>query len=112
MKKIEAIIKPFKLDEVKEALQDAGIQGLSVIEVKGFGRQKGHTELYRGAEYVVDFLPKIKIELVLPDEQADTAVETILAAARTDKIGDGKIFVSDVSQAIRIRTGETGDDAL
>ncbi|ROU02376.1 P-II family nitrogen regulator [Histidinibacterium lentulum] len=112
MKKIEAIIKPFKLDEVKEALQDAGIQGLSVIEVKGFGRQKGHTELYRGAEYVVDFLPKIKIELVLPDEQADTAVETILAAARTDKIGDGKIFVSDVAQAIRIRTGETGDDAL
>lgn len=112
MKKIEAIIKPFKLDEVKEALQEAGIQGLSVIEVKGFGRQKGHTELYRGAEYVVDFLPKIKIELVLSDDQADAAVETILAAARTDKIGDGKIFVSDVSQAIRIRTGETGEDAL
>ena len=112
MKKIEAIIKPFKLDEVKEALQEAGIQGLSVVEVKGFGRQKGHTELYRGAEYVVDFLPKIKIEVVLSDDQAETAIETILAAARTDKIGDGKIFVSDVSQAIRIRTGETGEDAL
>ncbi len=112
MKKIEAIIKPFKLDEVKEALQEAGIQGLSVIEVKGFGRQKGHTELYRGAEYVVDFLPKVKIEMVLPDELVDTAIEAIIGAARTEKIGDGKIFVSPVEQAIRIRTGETGDDAL
>lgn len=96
MKKVEAIIKPFKLDEVKEALQDAGIQGLSVIEVKGFGRQKGHTELYRGAEYVVDFLPKVKIEMVLPDEMVETAVDAIIAAARTEKIGDGKIFVSPV----------------
>ena len=105
MKKVEAIIKPFKLDEVKEALQEIGVQGLSVLEVKGFGRQKGHTELYRGAEYVVDFLPKVKIEVVLPDDQ-------VVAAAKTDKIGDGKIFVSDVSQAIRIRTGESGADAL
>ncbi len=112
MKKIEAIIKPFKLDEVKEALQEAGVQGLSVIEVKGFGRQKGHTELYRGAEYVVDFLPKVKIEVVLPDAQVDSAIEAIVAAAKTDKIGDGKIFVSTIEQAIRIRTGETGDDAL
>ena len=112
MKKIEAIIKPFKLDEVKEALQEAGIQGLSVTEVKGFGRQKGHTELYRGAEYVVDFLPKIKIEMVLPDDQIDAAIEAIVSAARTEKIGDGKIFVSPVDQAIRIRTGETGDDAV
>ncbi len=112
MKKIEAIIKPFKLDEVKEALQDAGVQGLSVIEVKGFGRQKGHTELYRGAEYVVDFLPKVKIEVVLPDDMVETAIEAIVSAARTDKIGDGKIFVSSVEQAIRIRTGETGDDAV
>jgi nitrogen regulatory protein P-II 1 len=112
MKKIEAIIKPFKLDEVKEALQEAGIQGLSVTEVKGFGRQKGHTELYRGAEYVVDFLPKVKIEVVLTDDMVDTAIEAIIAAARTDKIGDGKIFVSSVEQAIRIRTGETGDDAV
>ncbi len=112
MKKIEAIIKPFKLDEVKEALQDIGVQGLSVIEVKGFGRQKGHTELYRGAEYVVDFLPKVKIEVVLPDDQVDQAVQAIVDAARTDKIGDGKIFVSPVEQAIRIRTGESGDDAL
>jgi nitrogen regulatory protein P-II 1 len=112
MKKIEAIIKPFKLDEVKEALQDVGVQGLSVIEVKGFGRQKGHTELYRGAEYVVDFLPKVKIEVVLPDEQVDRAVEAIVQAAKTDKIGDGKIFVSTIEQAIRIRTGEAGDDAL
>ncbi|WP_421703945.1 P-II family nitrogen regulator [Aliiroseovarius sp.] len=112
MKKIEAIIKPFKLDEVKEALQDIGVQGLSVIEVKGFGRQKGHTELYRGAEYVVDFLPKVKIEVVLPADQADAAIEAIVDAAKTDKIGDGKIFVSTVEQAIRIRTGESGEDAL
>ncbi len=112
MKKIEAIIKPFKLDEVKEALQEAGIQGLSVTEVKGFGRQKGHTELYRGAEYVVDFLPKVKIEVVLTDDMVDSAVAAIIAAARTDKIGDGKIFVTPIEQAIRIRTGETGDDAV
>ncbi len=112
MKKIEAIIKPFKLDEVKEALQEAGVQGLSVVEVKGFGRQKGHTELYRGAEYVVDFLPKVKIEVVLPDSQVEAAIEAIVAAARTDKIGDGKIFVSSIEQAIRIRTGETGEDAI
>ena len=112
MKKIEAIIKPFKLDEVKEALQDLGVQGLSVIEVKGFWRQKGHTELYRGAEYVVDFLPKVKIEVVLDDEQVDGAIEAIVNAAKTDKIGDGKIFVSSIEQAVRIRTGETGSDAL
>jgi|TARA_B110000211_G_C13743979_1_gene405811 nitrogen regulatory protein P-II 1 len=112
MKKIDAIIKPFKLDEVKEALQDIGVQGLSVVEVKGFGRQKGHTELYRGAEYVVDFLPKVKIEVVLADNMVETAIEAITNAARTDKIGDGKIFVSTVEQAIRIRTGETGDDAI
>jgi len=112
MKKVEAIIKPFKLDEVKEALQEIGVQGLSVVEVKGFGRQKGHTELYRGAEYVVDFLPKVKVEVVLPDDQVEQAVEAIVDAARTDKIGDGKIFVSPVEQAIRIRTGESGDDAL
>jgi nitrogen regulatory protein P-II 1 len=112
VKKIEAIIKPFKLDEVKEALQDAGIQGLSVVEVKGFGRQKGHTELYRGAEYVVDFLPKVKIEVVLADDQVDGAIDAIITAAKTDKIGDGKIFVSDISHAIRIRTGEEGDEAL
>ena len=112
MKKIEAIIKPFKLDEVKEALQEVGVQGLSVIEAKGFGRQKGHTELYRGAEYVVDFLPKVKIEVVLGDDQVEAAIEAIIAAARTEKIGDGKIFVSTVEQAIRIRTGEEGPDAL
>ncbi len=112
VKKIEAIIKPFKLDEVKEALQEVGIQGLSVIEVKGFGRQKGHTELYRGAEYVVDFLPKVKLEVVLTDDMVEPAIEAIIAAARTDKIGDGKIFVTPVEQAIRIRTGETGDDAV
>jgi nitrogen regulatory protein P-II 1 len=112
MKKVEAIIKPFKLDEVKEALQEIGVQGLSVLEVKGFGRQKGHTELYRGAEYVVDFLPKVKIEVVLADDQVDAAIASIIEAAKTDKIGDGKIFVSDVSQAIRIRTGEAGEDAL
>ena len=112
MKKIEAIIKPFKLDEVKEALQDVGVHGLSVIEAKGFGRQKGHTELYRGAEYVVDFLPKVKIEVVLDDAQLDAAIEAIIGAARTEKIGDGKIFVSDIEQAIRIRTGEDGPEAL
>jgi len=112
VKKIEAIIKPFKLDEVKEALQDVGVQGLSVVEVKGFGRQKGHTELYRGAEYVVDFLPKVKIEVVLADDQVDAAVAAIIEAAKTDKIGDGKIFVSSIEQAIRIRTGESGEDAL
>ena len=102
MKKIEAIIKPFKLDEVKEALQEIGIQGLSVIEVKGFGRQKGHTELYRGAEYVVDFLPKVKIEIALDDDQVEPAIAAIIEAAKTDKIGDGKIFVSTIEQAIRI----------
>ncbi len=112
MKKIEAVIKPFKLDEVKEALQGVGVQGLSVIEVKSFGRQKGHTELYRGAEYVVDFLPKVKLELVVPDDLVDTAIEAITTTANTGKIGDGKIFVSPVEQAIRIRTGETGDVAL
>jgi len=112
MKKIEAIIKPFKLDEVKEALQEIGIQGLSVTEVKGFGRQKGHTELYRGAEYVVDFLPKVKIEVVLSDDMADAAVDAIIEAAKTDKIGDGKIFISDIREAIRIRTRESGEDAL
>ena len=112
MKKIEAVIKPFKLDEVKEALQEIGIQGLSVIEVKGFGRQKGHTELYRGAEYVVDFLPKVKIEVALDDDQVDPAIAAIIEAAKTDKIGDGKIFVSTIEQAIRIRTGESGSEAL
>jgi nitrogen regulatory protein P-II 1 len=112
MKKLEAIIKPFKLDEVKEALQEVGVQGLSVVEVKGFGRQKGHTELYRGAEYVVDFLPKVKIEVVLSDDLVEPAIEAIIAAARTDKIGDGKIFVSPVEQVIRIRTGESGEDAI
>ena len=112
MKKIEAIIKTFKLDEVKEALQEIGIQGLSVIEVKGFGRQKGHTELYRGAEYVVDFLPKVKIEVALDDDQVEPAIAAIIDAAKTDKIGDGKIFVSTIEQAIRIRTGESGSEAL
>jgi len=112
MKKIEAIIKPFKLDEVKEALQGVGLQGMTVIEAKGFGRQKGHTELYRGAEYVVDFLPKLKLELVVPDDQVEAALEAIQTAAKTGKIGDGKIFVSSVEQAIRIRTGESGDAAL
>ena len=112
MKKIEAIIKPFKLDEVKEALQDVGVQGLSVIEVRGFGRQKGHTELYRGAEYIVDFLPKVKIEVVLEDDQVENAVAAIVEAAKTEKIGDGKIFVSPVEQVLRIRTGETGIDAI
>jgi len=112
MKKIEAIIKPFKLDEVKDALHEIGLQGLTVIEAKGFGRQKGHTELYRGAEYVVDFLPKVKIEVICGDDMLDRAVEAIQAAARTGRIGDGKIFVSDVSEVIRIRTGERGEDAV
>lgn len=112
MKKIEAVIKPFKLDEVREALSEIGANGLTVTEVKGFGRQKGHTELYRGAEYVVDFLPKIKVELVVTDEMVDAAVEAVIKAARTGKIGDGKIFVSPVEQIIRIRTGETNDAAI
>jgi nitrogen regulatory protein P-II 1 len=112
MKKIEAIIKPFKLDEVKDALHEIGLQGLTVLEAKGFGRQKGHTELYRGAEYVVDFLPKVKIEVVCDDALADRAIEAIMAAARTGRIGDGKIFISNIEQAIRIRTGEAGPDAL
>ena len=112
MKKIEAIIKPFKLDEVKEALQEAGLQGITVTEAKGFGRQKGHTELYRGAEYVVDFLPKVKIEVVVEDSLVDNVVEAIAESARTGRIGDGKIFVLDVDQAIRIRTGDRGADAV
>lgn len=112
MKKIEAVIKPFKLDEVKEALQDVGIQGLTVTEAKGFGRQKGHTELYRGAEYVVDFLPKVKLEVVVDNGLADRAIEAIQNAAQTGRIGDGKIFVSDVTEVIRIRTGERGTEAL
>ena len=112
MKKIEAIIKPFKLDEVKEALQEVGLQGITVIEAKGFGRQKGHTELYRGAEYVVDFLPKVKVEVILPEDQIDAAIEAIQKAAQTGRIGDGKIFISTVEQVIRIRTGETGVDAI
>jgi len=112
VKKIEAIIKPFKLDEVKDALQAIGVEGMTVIEAKGFGRQKGHTELYRGAEYVVDFLPKLKIEIVLPDALVEPAVEALVQAARTGKIGDGKIFVIDVEQAVRIRTGETGQNAI
>ena len=112
MKKIEAIIKPFKLDEVKEALHEIGLQGLTVTEAKGFGRQKGHTELYRGAEYVVDFLPKVKIEVVLDDAMVEKAVEAITQAARTGRIGDGKIFVIPVEQAIRIRTGDRGADAI
>jgi len=112
MKKIEAIIKPFKLDEVREALSEIGISGLTVTEVKGFGRQKGHTELYRGAEYVVDFLPKVKVEVVIASGLAEKAIEAIIRAARTGKIGDGKIFVSDVTHAVRIRTGEINDDAV
>jgi nitrogen regulatory protein P-II 1 len=112
MKKIEAIIKPFKLDEVKEAVQDIGVQGLTVTEAKGFGRQKGHTELYRGAEYIVDFLPKLKVEIVVADELLDSTIEAIINSAKTGKIGDGKIFVSNISHAIRIRTGEDGEDAL
>ena len=112
MKKIEAIIKPFKLDEVREALSEIGVTGLTVTEVKGFGRQKGHTELYRGAEYVVDFLPKVKVDIVVPDNLVEQAVETLVNAARTGKIGDGKIFVTSVEQVVRIRTGETGDTAI
>ena len=112
MKKIEAVIKPFKLDEVKSALHDVGVTGLTVEEVRGFGRQKGHTEVYRGAEYVVDFLPKVLIEVIVDDTLATRAVEAILQAARTDKIGDGKIFVSNIEEAIRIRTGERGADAV
>ncbi|AUA57408.1 MULTISPECIES: P-II family nitrogen regulator [Achromobacter] len=112
MKQVTAIIKPFKLDEVREALAEVGVSGLTVTEVKGFGRQKGHTELYRGAEYVVDFLPKIRVEVVLPDSQVEAAIEAVVKAARTGKIGDGKIFVSPVEQAIRIRTGESDEEAL
>ncbi len=112
MKMVSAIIKPFKLDEVREALSDIGVQGITVTEVKGFGRQKGHTELYRGAEYVVDFLPKVKIEAAIADELVDRAIEAIEGAARTGKIGDGKIFVSTLEQVVRIRTGETGQEAL
>ncbi len=112
MKKIEAVIKPFKLDEVRETLSDLGCTGLTVTEVKGFGRQKGHTELYRGAEYTVDFLPKVKVEVILADAMVDKAIDAIIKAARTGKIGDGKIFVTDVSQVVRIRTGETGEDAV
>ena len=112
MKKIEAVIKPFKLDEVKEALQSAGVQGMTVSEAKGFGRQRGHTELYRGAEYVVDFLPKLKLEVIVGDDQVDATVEAVVKAAQTGKIGDGKIFVSSVDEVVRIRTGETGDTAL
>ncbi len=112
MKKIEAIIKPFKLEEVKDALGEAGIEGMTVSEVKGFGRQKGHTEIYRGSEYTVDFLPKIKIELVLPDDRVEQAVKAIVGAAKTGKIGDGKIFVSTIEDAVRIRTGEKGNSAV
>ena len=112
MKKVEAIIKPFKLDEVKDALQEAGLQGITVIEAKGFGRQKGHTEIYRGSEYTIDFLPKVVIEVAVPDDIADKVIETIVKAAKTEKIGDGKIFVIPVEQAVRIRTGEQGEVAL
>ena len=112
MKKIEAIIKPFKLDEVKEALHEVGLQGITVLEAKGFGRQKGHTELYRGAEYVVDFLPKVKLEIICTDDMVDRAVEAIVNAARTGRIGDGKIFVVAVDEVLRIRTGERGEDAI
>ena len=112
MKKVEAVVKPFKLDEVREALSELGVTGLTVTEVKGFGRQKGHTELYRGAEYVVDFLPKVKVEVVLADNQVERAIEAIVKAARTGKIGDGKIFVTEVEQVIRIRTGESGEAAV
>ena len=112
MKKIEAIIKPFKLDEVREALSEIGVMGMTATEVKGFGRQKGHTELYRGAEYIVDFLPKIKIDLLVSDDMAEKVVDTIVDVSRTGKIGDGKIFIIDVEDAVRIRTGERGDDAI
>ena len=112
MKKIEAIIKPFKLDEVKDKLNDLGIQGITVTEVKGFGRQKGHTELYRGAEYVVDFLPKIKMEIVIPDTQVEDVINAIVKSAQTGRIGDGKIFITNIEEAVRIRTGERGDDAV
>jgi len=112
VKKIEAIIKPFKLDEVREALSEIGVTGLTVTEVKGFGRQKGHTELYRGAEYVVDFLPKVKLEIIIADSLVDRAMEAIITAARTGKIGDGKIFVSNMEQVVRIRTGESGETAI
>ena len=112
MQKVEAIIKPFKLDEVKDALNGIGIQGITVLEVKGFGRQKGHTELYRGAEYVVDFLPKIKVEVVVPDELLPKVIDTIQSAANTGRIGDGKIFVTPITEAVRIRTGERGEDAI
>jgi|SRR6188508_2103234 nitrogen regulatory protein P-II 1 len=112
MKRIEAIVKPFKLDEVREALSDIGVTGLTVTEVKGFGRQRGHTELYRGAEYVVDFLPKVRIEVILPDDMIERAIEAIIRAARTGKIGDGKIFVTAVEQVVRIRTGESGEAAI
>jgi nitrogen regulatory protein P-II 1 len=112
MKKIEAVVKPFKLDEVRESLAEVGVSGLTVTDVKGFGRQKGHTELYRGAEYVVDFLPKVKIEVVVPDDMVDPAIEAIVKAARTGKIGDGKIFVSSVEHVVRIRTGETNESAI
>jgi nitrogen regulatory protein P-II 1 len=112
MKKIEAVVKPFKLDEVRESLAEAGVSGLTVADVKGFGRQKGHTELYRGAEYVVDFLPKVKIEVVVPDDMVDAAIEAIVKAARTGKIGDGKIFVTAVEHVVRIRTGETNEAAI
>jgi nitrogen regulatory protein P-II 1 len=112
MKKVEAIIKPFKLDDVKDALHEVGVSGMTVTEVKGFGRQKGHTELYRGAEYVIDFLPKVKVEVVVEDGQLNNVIEAIAAAARTGRIGDGKIFVSDIAEAIRIRTGDRGTDAI
>ncbi|MEP1442932.1 MAG: P-II family nitrogen regulator [Hyphomicrobiales bacterium] len=112
MKKIEAIIKPFKLDEVKEAIQEVGIQGITVVEAKGFGRQKGHTELYRGAEYVVDFLPKVKVEVVVSDDNLDATIEAIRNAAQTGRIGDGKIFVTTIDDVIRIRTGESGEEAI
>jgi len=112
MKKIEAIIKPFKLDEVKDALAEAGVEGMTVIEVKGFGRQKGHTEIYRGSEYTVDFLPKVKIEVVLPDDMVEKATAAIIKAAKTGKVGDGKIFVSTIDHSTRIRTGEEGDQAI
>ena len=112
MKKVEAVIKPFKLDEVKEALSGVGVQGITVTEVKGFGRQRGHTELYRGAEYVVDFLPKVKLEIIVKDDQVDPVIEAIASAAKTGRIGDGKIFVTDVGEVVRIRTGETGESAL